>query len=448
VTLSLRDVMPALQGVLPSTIGTCARDGMPNISYVSHVHYVDERHVAVSRQFFNKTRSNLDENPQATAVVIDPPTVRGYRLRLRFERSETSGALFDFMAAHLRAIAAQSGMEATFQLISADVFEVLGIERMAGDIDESALPEPGRDPAALDVGRLRGLRQITQRMNRAADLDGLLGALLPALDRELQFRHTKLLLADEACQRLFVIASHGYEQSGVGSEVRIGEGLLGAVAQTRQPLRIASLDRELRYARSAASERGVKDIPLPGLARAESCLVQPLLWKDELVGVLAAESEAINAFSEADESVFGIVCNHAAGAIREVLQRKDVAEAAAQAAPQPRAVRGKRRFCLYRAHESLFVDGEYLSRYVPAQILWRLLRQHTMDGRVDFTNRELRMDASLALPAVKDNLEARLILLRKRLEQKCPDVRIVPTGRGRFRLDVACAVELEEREAP
>lgn len=94
--------------------------------------------------------------------------------------------------------------------------------------------------------------------------------------------------------------------------------------------------------------------------------------------------------------------------------------------------------------DSVFLDHEYLIKGVAGAILWRLLQQHIATGRIDFSTRELRLDRTLKVPDHSENLDARLVLLRRRLEQRDTCLRIEKTGRGHFRLLVNCHLVLDE----
>lgn len=98
----------------------------------TQVFYVDSKRVALSRQFFQQDPANLESNPLACLEFFDPLTLDAYRALVRYDRSETSGPLFDAMSARIQAIATHTGMAGIFRLIAADVCEVVSLERVDG----------------------------------------------------------------------------------------------------------------------------------------------------------------------------------------------------------------------------------------------------------------------------------------------------------------------------
>ena len=123
------DHLPAMQGIFPSWITTSSSTGEPNTSVISQIWYVSENEVALSNQFFNKTKRNISENPFASATIVNPETFDMYNLELEFTRSETEGDLFDEMDMKLEAIASMSGMSGIFELKAADIYRIISIQK-------------------------------------------------------------------------------------------------------------------------------------------------------------------------------------------------------------------------------------------------------------------------------------------------------------------------------
>jgi adenylate cyclase len=247
------------------------------------------------------------------------------------------------------------------------------------------------------------------------------------------------------------VASRGYAESGAGSEVRFGDGILGVAAERRETISLANVQADMTYSRTVRSgfERtGVTDIEqeiaLPGLPNVASQHVVPIEARDQLLGLLCLESEVRGRFAYVDDFVFHLAAREMG--MQLTLLRADFARApalTAQLSPEIKAS-GASQLRHYTADDSVFIDNEYLIKGVAGRVLWRLLQSYVDEQRVDFTNKEIRLDPTLELPDIKDNLEARLALLRRRLEDRCDFMRIVNTGRGRIRLEVNRQLALRE----
>ena len=124
------EIRPVLENGVPAVMVTCSAAGVPNVTVISQVYYVDETHAALSFQFFSKTIRNVRENPRAYVCVSDVVGNAHWILQLEFERSETEGSIFDVMEMQIEAIASATGMSGIFKLRAADIYRVLSAERV------------------------------------------------------------------------------------------------------------------------------------------------------------------------------------------------------------------------------------------------------------------------------------------------------------------------------
>ena len=446
---SLHAIRACFEGAIPAIMATCAQDGTPNVAYISQVYYVDDRHVALSFQFFNKTRQNILANPYGAALVMDPATMAFYRLQLRYLRTEAGGPLFEGMKAQLAGIASHTGMAGVFKLLGSDVYEVESIEALEGQRLPAAPPR---------IGLLAGLRRAGERLAACSATDELLHTALAVLTDHLDVRHAMLLMLDAATQRLYTVASCGYAHSGVGSEIEIGHGVIGVAARERTPVRISHMTNAASYTHAVRSsmreiEPGLlldTEIPFPGLPEPHSQLAVPVVSSGRLLGVLFVESPQDMRFTFEDEDALVVIASHLGAALDLLQAAAEPATAATVPGDEPGAPTASAttgtplRVRHYLANNSVFIDERYLIKGVAGAILGKLLREHTQQGRGEFTNRELRLDPALRLPDLSDNLEARLVLLQRRLVENGPHIRIEKTGRGRFRLCVQRPVALDE----
>jgi adenylate cyclase len=444
MSLSIEGLRDCLDGVIPGLIATCDGEGVPNLAYLSQVQFVDPQHVALSYQFFNRTRQNVLINARVRLLLTSPLTGAQYLLVLEYRHTETTGPLFEQMRAKLAGIASHTGMSGIFKLLGADIYRVIDIERVPG---ATLSPPP---PA---VNYLIALRRSTQRLAGCCNLERLIDSALDCLEGEFAIRHLMLVMHDEGRGRLYTLASRGYPESGIGSEIPVGDGVIGICAREKTPIRIGFMTTEYAYGRAvrdSAAADGLADaletaIPLPGLPEARSQLAVPVLAHDRLLGVLYAESTADLHFGYDDEDALVAFAAQLGLAIHYHQQVEDsddepAAPEAGSAVPGGQAVLVRH----FAENDSIFLGDDYLIKGVAGAILWALLNDFVSRKRTSFTNKGLRLDSRIRLPGVSDNLEARLVLLQRRLAERGAGIHLEKTGRGRFSLAVDQPLQLLE----
>jgi PAS domain S-box-containing protein len=171
--------------------------------------------------------------------------------------------------------------------------------------------------ASMAIGRARLIsaerhRTVEQRalletlvdLSGELELDRLLQSVLQRALRLLDVTGGELAIFDEATQELVVVASHNMDTNAVGVRMAVGEGAMGRVAQTLEPLIIPRYQewegRSAKYTQSIV----------------QSVMAAPLLIGQRLVGAIASvHSDPSRTFGETDLRLLNLFAAQAAIAI-------------------------------------------------------------------------------------------------------------------------------------
>ncbi|NJN80517.1 MAG: GAF domain-containing protein [Anaerolineales bacterium] len=137
----------------------------------------------------------------------------------------------------------------------------------------------------------RLLHHITSTAASGTTLEEALESAVNGLQVTLGGDRVTILLADREKKMLEVKASIGYAEDATATHVEIGQGVTGWVAAHRRPLRIRDVSEDPRYIKFSPNTR--------------SELAVPLIYRNELLGVLNVESEQLDAYTENDEEMLG-----------------------------------------------------------------------------------------------------------------------------------------------
>ena len=439
----LASIRDCFEGVIPSIIATLDADGLPNVSYLSQVYLVDDEHVALSNQFFSKTAANVAATGRAHVLLVSGRTGEQFALDVEHRASLTEGAVFAKMSAQLTAISSQHGVGEAMVLRSAELYRVNECRAIPG-------PPPADMPAPPAQDRLALAAKVAAAIAAQSDAELMIDAAIHGLESVFGFANAMLLMLDDDGGRLTTLASCGYAHRGAGSEVLLGDGAIGIAAASGQAVRLSDMSRGRRMAaavRATSTLDAERLIALPGLDEPQSQLAAPMVSRGKVQGVLFAESSERFWFGPEDEEALVLIGGQLAASLRLAeLEARDAEAAAARS--EPARTGGDIRVKYFAHDDSLFLDDAYLIKGVPGRLLFHFLTVFAQTGRRDFTNREIRLEASLRLPGLKDNLETRLILLRRRLEEKGAPIRLARPGRGQIRLELDGVPRLESAPSP
>lgn len=184
---------------------------------------------------------------------------------------------------------------------------------------EPSQPNNNSSQDLSTVDKLRMLLDITKTISRSLDLDEVLTLVMETLDSLIPYDAAGIYLieknADNESQYIFKSkALRGYEIPFELFEprLRLGEGFIGYVAQTGEPLISADVYNDPRYFHAREKTR--------------SEMVAPIVSNNNVIGVFDLESNSLNAYDGDDLSVLQLLASQVAIIIEKVQLHEQLVE--------------------------------------------------------------------------------------------------------------------------
>ncbi len=134
------------------------------------------------------------------------------------------------------------------------------------------------------------------------DLDRLLASVAEIVQRIIPYELLAIMLWSDRLQGLRIRYAIGHREEVVKNlVVRLGEGITGIVAATRQPMLVGDVRSDPRY--------------LNALDAVRSELAVPMIARGKLVGVIDLQSTQLGAYSDYDRAVLALIASRVAAAI-------------------------------------------------------------------------------------------------------------------------------------
>ena len=148
----------------------------------------------------------------------------------------------------------------------------------------------------------RLLQHITTSAASGTTLDEALRGAVQGLQVTLGGDRVAIMLVDSEDKNLFIGSAIGYSEEDIASTIiPIGSGITGWVARNKRPVRVDDTQTDPRYIAVSTNTR--------------SELAVPLVFRNDLLGVLNVESEQINAYTEETEEMLGTLAGSLAAII-------------------------------------------------------------------------------------------------------------------------------------